>query len=53
MIPELCGLVRVRYVQSSLIHLITSSMQLYVTENLGQTWTKIADYVDNPSDYQW
>ncbi len=27
--------------------------QLYVTQDFGQTWSKVADYVRSPSDYQW
>ena len=27
--------------------------QLYVTENLGGTWTHISDYVDQSFNYQW
>lgn len=26
---------------------------IYVTQDVGQTWIKIAENVDNPFDYQW
>jgi photosystem II stability/assembly factor-like uncharacterized protein len=26
---------------------------IYVTQDLGQSWIKIAGNVNNPSDYQW
>ena len=28
-------------------------LQLYVTQDMGATWTHLSDHVDKPFDYQW
>ena len=40
------------YEQSAIAHDSVNN-HLYVTQDLGQSWTKIAENVRNPSDYHW
>ena len=41
-----------RQEQSAIAHDRVNNF-IYVTQNLGQTWTKIAENVRDPTDYQW